>query len=200
MITAEDGKSKNTVVVKVEVAAGATEVTTSDELAAALVNTDVDTIYLADGNYQLTTSNNQINRDLTIIGSENTRMFAADGSGQDSLLIAGGEVTIKNITFKGSKTASQHGLTVNGSSKVVIENCVFDDLYSGIWFNGGEGSVKNCEFTYSGTMNAMNVDGLSGVLTVEDCAFDGPATQKDIYCANASTAMKVEGEGFTIGF
>ncbi|GAA6384391.1 S-layer homology domain-containing protein [Lawsonibacter asaccharolyticus] len=200
VITAEDGKSKNTVVVKVEVAAGATEVTTSDELAAALVNTDVDTIYLADGNYQLTTSNNQINRDLTIIGSENTRMFAADGSGQDSLLIAGGEVTIKNITFKGSKTASQHGLTVNGSSKVVIENCVFDDLYSGIWFNGGEGSVKNCEFTYSGTMNAMNVDGLSGVLTVEDCAFDGPATQKDIYCANASTAMKVEGEGFTIGF
>lgn len=177
-------------------------VATKAELDTALANANINTIYLGSGEYVMTTATNRITRGLTIIGSDNTEVYAPASSSANGFQIATNQdVTIKNITFKGDASLHNHGiLTQHSAGKIMVENCVFDNLYSGIWLNDGEGTIKNCSFTYGGTQNAINIDGLSGDLTVEGCTFNGPAGLKNIFCASEALAGQVKGSGFTIGY
>ena len=135
-------------------AAKVVEVKDNTELSAALKNAEVDTIVLGDGTFSFGDINVTAQKELTVIGSDNTV-----------------------ITYFGLANS-------DAWENVTIENCTFDlgAVWTGFCpqgYNGGETTItlKNCDFTVAKGMSvgsAIYLTTAKGVTyNVIDCTFAG---------------------------
>ena len=167
-----------------------TSVNNPSELESAIASAeDGDTITLAAGTYDFTTSPLIIEKRVNLVGAgaDQTTIvgqvqykFSKDQNGET--------LTVSNLTIKPNATTDVQGLQFRGdvpnngyNLNIVVENCVFDNWKYGITMNshanGYDLTVKNCRFPSTLCAVSFNYDIKTvGQMADNSVVFDGTNT------------------------
>ena len=146
------------------------QVTSDTELADALADTKVDTIYLAHGSYELSTS---IDRDLTIIGNGN--VVINKGHKDNGLYVEGGaNLTVRGVTFApaaGESVTTGIAIASGYTGTITVEDCEFDNVRTGIYVEEAA-SIEIIDCTFTNCKAGISLSGITTSATVSnDCVF-----------------------------
>lgn len=147
-------------------------------------------IYLADGNYTISSSVTVPSKGRVLNIFSPNRGAVIDGSAVTGKLFhfnGSGKISITGVTFSGHKATKTGDVVVSftkpadGSQETNLTECVFTDnsntaVGAGVAFtNAGTNYVKDCEFTnnVSGGGSALNIDTAETNVTIEGCTFKG---------------------------
>jgi hypothetical protein len=142
-----------------------------------------------------------INKAITVTGLPGQVAFVAIGASTTGFSVAAGateQVLIKNITFNGSGAAGSTGLS-HTSGKLILENCTFTQLTTGVLVTGAKADLIDCKLSKNTT--ALRTNGTGCDPNVSDCTGGGGTTQVRIaygHVNNNGTAFQQDNPGFGI--
>ena len=164
-------------------------VTTAKELQEALANSNISTIMLGKGTFEIELYNDNLAREsLTIIGTEGTKVEFAN---QQVRLVLFKNFTIKNCEILHMSTKSWGMLVFSTGDEAdgdyTVENCLFNGVGTqGIYINettaGATYNVKNCTFKGDfGSEGAVVIqNNVNFTVNVTGCTFNN-VTDNKIY-------------------
>ena len=141
---------------------------------------DGGTVLVPAGEFSLSGSIALGDKEVVLQGSEGTVVnCTANESGSITVMGSdGAKLTVRDMTFKGdSNSNGSRGVCFSGQQNangtVVVENCTFENLNTGIYLGGvTNATITNCTFTNCGA-GIGGTDDITGLLFVGGCTFDG---------------------------
>lgn len=137
--------------------------------AMVTASSNGDTIYIGTGTYDEEVDLDTANKSITLDGVDKTASIARTGSGEKGIVIED-NTTIKNLTASStSKTVGAMGISGNGKTNLVVEDCNIFGAYDGVRLDNCDGvSIKNSNI--SANYDGFNYSNSQNVV-VEGCSF-----------------------------